>query len=262
MKKSIYPMLKTGFVLLLLCLLAACSSDDNTPVPEPNPNPNPEPAMGYFVKTLQVSFGEGKMEFEFKYDNQNRISEERVTEEYFNEEDESSDDELGLVLGYRYNSTGEISEIWEDGELWAAFEYNKGILNKIILSDGSEFPVIYSDGIYTVDGGFQFIVDARQQLLGHENLGVRLTYADAPGIHRYLRPQPARFTSELVALDFYSMTVSRQAIATIELNGIFYDVNNKTDEKGNITAVGLIDKATGVETEVWKIMYEQRKLIE
>ena|SRR5690606_40247071 len=37
MKKSIYPMLKTGFVFLLLCLVAACSSDDNTPVPEPTP---------------------------------------------------------------------------------------------------------------------------------------------------------------------------------------------------------------------------------
>lgn len=233
--------MKQIYMILATCLLSlSCSK-----------NKDYEPVIGNFPKTIQLSVGEGKMRFEFDYDDQNRIREERIKAEI---------EGIAMTLGYRYNNAGDISEIWEDNKLWATFGYTGGILSKIGLDGAGEHPIAYSDGTYTVDGGFQFEVDNYQQLLGHADLGLRVTYANAPGIYRNLRPQPARFSTELMALTFYGLLISQQAIATIELHGNTYEVRNKTDEQGNIIQVEMAEKETGTPWQLWEITYEQREL--
>lgn len=235
-------------VLLFCTLCFACGKDKNTPK---------EPAMGYFVKTIQLALEEVEMKFEMQYDEQNRLVREDVKL--------GTDD---ISLQYEYNSAGQLTKVWWDDKLYGTFEYEGKLLAKIIVpANGSDpertYPVTYTDGIYqAMDGSIHFTIDEKQQLLYSESVKARYTYTNKPGVHRYLSPQPVWFIGDIGSFTFYSLLVSQQEIAKVDLRGDVHEVRNKRDAQGNITQVDMVEETTGRIGSTWKITYEQRVLVE
>lgn len=251
MMNSLGTIIGKGSPIRLLALVALsmvlvqCSKDDGG-----------APQTGYFAKTIALGNSGSDMRFDMEYDASNLIIRERIT--------------IGTDISqieYLYKDAGLISTILRDGTLIAHYEYdNSGILTKVETYDSSsgstiESPVSYSDGTYSIPGLVPEIkVDRRGQLLHHPGMDMIIAHTEGPGVHRHLSPQPVRYFGDLGAFSFYDLTLSQNAIASIELRGTLYEARYTRDGNNNITTMELVDGSTRAPYQVWEIIYEERGL--